>query len=476
MFYGYQKDRCILGDSIPDVLCQLDKKPSWNLPYLQALLQDALWLSPALSFQTHFQEVFRIPVGYQLENKLGQVPKPVREWQLKVKSPRVKLSLSQAQALFTEQLIQAIKRVTPSDGIGIELSGGLDSSTVSALTRHIYPDSVLRTFTQCAPKCVPHWMQNASFLYDESLWGQRVSQHLNLEQHCLFSPKFNLDRLIGQYAEWLGGCTEVLFPLLNNETYSLAKTYKLKTVLSGFGGDEVVSQHANSTLTELRAQKAYGRYFYERALKKYRNSCSGSRRTFLNVNHHSKQQQPNSHWLYLFLASGCTPKIAPLFETVRSKEAAYVQGELSVHWQRRIEVSRVIAKHYDINYAFPLADPALMNFFHQLPAQFKRRHGYGRYLFRKVTENYLPHSVAWRCDKAGATAPAAYSQLVEQLPQCFLRRVHPGYRGVLKKLVDLPKLCQLFQCGPTLDDNVIRLSIMILMLMHYEAKLGLGAC
>lgn len=470
MFYHISKDHCIVGDSIPEVLCQLDQPPRWNLHYLEKLLQHGLWLDSGLAFQTQFQDVFRIPPGYQFSDQYGE-PKLIQQWTLESGPSNSRLSLEAAQEQLLEQLEQAVLRVTKSRRVGLELSGGLDSSTVSAVTRKLYPNSTLHAFTHMTPNNIPSWMRSASFLYDESKWSRTVSNHLGLEQHRVGSS-FHLDEVIERYSECLGGCSEVLFPLLNHEVYSQANKLQLTTLLSGFGGDEVVSQHANDALTEWCDQGAYGRYLYERAMRKYRSlsfnlGCDGHPSVGA-----ARHKQVNSHWPFLFLDSVDSPKVVPSFRTIQAKEAAYVQGELSIHWQRRIETTKVIAKHYGIDCAFPLADPQLMQFFHQLPARFKRRHGYGRYLLRSSIRDYLPASVVWRCDKAGATAPAANANLIAQLPECFLNRVDSNYDGILKPYVNLPKLCQLFESGPTLDNGIVRLAVTVLMVLHYESRLN----
>jgi len=474
MFYSYHQGHTTTGESIPEVLRKRQESAKWNLPYLQAILQDALWLNPKLLSQTLFEGIFRVPPGYELDCTPGKPPILKQQFQLIAKTPSPRLSLNEAKDQLFEQLLNAVTRAAPDRHTALELSGGLDSSTVSALTRKIHPKTSLHAFTHGTPNTIPPWMRDANFLHDESRWSELVSHHLQLTQHRIRSG-FNLELIIEKYAECLGGCSEVLFPLLNHNVYDLAKRYEINTLLSGFGGDEVVSQHANNALIEFRNQKAYGRYAYERILKKYRELYSSKKISRPYRNNTQNRQQANSHWPYLILSNTPPIRILPTFKTVQSKEAAYIQGDLSIHWQRRIETSKLIAKAHGIDCAFPLADPELMCFFHQLPAHFKRRHGHGRYLLRKAMAAYLPDSVVWRSDKAGATAPAAYAQLVEQLPEYFLCRTDPNYTGVLKPYINFTQLRKLFETQHCLDDNIIRLSVMVLMIMHYEKKLETGS-
>ena len=90
--------------------------------------------------------------------------------------------------------------------------------------------------------------------YDESPWSRRVAKKLNLKQVFL-NKEQNLHELIEESTEILNHFSEVLFPLLNLPFIKLAKKLGIKTILSGFGGDEVVSGSGILYIQELKDQK-----------------------------------------------------------------------------------------------------------------------------------------------------------------------------------------------------------------------------
>jgi len=71
----------------------------------------------------------------------------------------------------------------------------------------------------------------------------------------------------------------------------------------------------------------------------------------------------------------------------------------------RIDNSYVIGNSYGIEYRYPFLDVKLIQFYFDLPAKFKYKDGFGRYVFRKAMEEYLPKEIQWRRDKVGITIP-----------------------------------------------------------------------
>ena len=473
MFYTCVGGNYIVGGSIAEVLKQLPTIPRYNDAYIKQTLVKGLWSYPIGLFDTMFEGIYRVPLGYQMPQN-GMVH-PVRQWSFDSFTNQHPLSFDEAVAGFNLNFQQSISKCVSSQKLAIEVSGGLDSAAVAAFARFCYPNLNITAFSNGVPKYAPDKIKILSkeekkeyngYAHDDSTWSKLVSEHLDLEYHQI-NNGYHFHDILEQYTEILGSFTEVLFPILNHRCYEIAKSLGVKTLLSGYGGDEVVSQHAGLYLTELRAQKNYSKYLFEKIMSKNSKICL----TILNVLKQKKSIWiPNTEHLdYLHIGNVLQDETIIRPKTIKEAESFFIEGPLSIHWQRRIETSTIIAKHYDIDMQFPLANPELMGFFHQLPSSYKFHNGKGRYLFRKSLEGLLPKSVIWRSDsKKGATAPAALVDLVVALPELFLSRITKDHSGTIANYVNIPKLVKRVESAPIFESNLLRLCVIVLMFAHLE--------
>lgn len=441
----------VTGRSIPEVLNQLPFVPSFNREYLRDYFLFGFFRSGSGAQETLFEGIARVPA----KNILGEEDTcPVNSFQ-------------EAQFVLLEQLLRAVTEVLPNEGgIGVELSGGLDSSSIAALIRKLCPTGKIFAFTHGVPR------ENPLGLYDETYYSRFAARALSLNQ-VIVEEGYSFDEILDTCTDVLGSFSEVLFPLLNYPLLEMARARGVTTLLSGFGGDEVVSQHAKLHLRELKNRGKSLLYLYERVReKKYQDWL----RTFRLAS--AKKpiwKKPTEHLEYLHREHLQPIDALPNYQSIREQEHAFIDGALSTHWQRRIETSQILARHFDIDYRFPLADPNLMRFFHRLPSHYKRRHGKGRYLMRYCMKGLLPQPILWREDKAGATAPAAWTALVHALPELFLRRTSSNSRGIAAEYVNIPKLRKRFEKGFVDQSGVVRLAISVLMLEHLEQNILKGA-
>jgi asparagine synthase (glutamine-hydrolysing) len=126
----------------------------------------------------------------------------------------------------TRSLIeQAVQRQLVSDvSLGVFLSGGVDSSIVSAAARRVGP---IKTFS----------IRFADARYDESQYARQVSEHLGTEHHEFeVRPEAGIDlpRLAEMFGEPFGDSSAL-------PTHHLARATRgvVKVALSGDGGDEL---------------------------------------------------------------------------------------------------------------------------------------------------------------------------------------------------------------------------------------------
>lgn len=181
---------------------------------------------------TIYQNIFKLKPGHYLIVEKGQVcQKPY--WQLEV-GPTIRASETEILETLEAKLSEAIRLQMISDApLGTFLSGGVDSSIVSALAARSLGQEKLNTFS-------------VSFAgagdYDESHWAKQVAQHLGTN-HCEFNMSLEftdvLPHLINLFDEPFAVSSVIPLYLLSRET---AK--HVKVVLTGDGGDEVFGGYA----------------------------------------------------------------------------------------------------------------------------------------------------------------------------------------------------------------------------------------
>lgn len=477
MFYCLlSDDACYQAQTLPELLAKLPVRPAFNQRYVRDYLLNGFLASQQNLHETMYEGVYRVPLGYRLV-KQNQHVYIERAWSLNNLPQNTEISFADALVCMQSYLKQAVMHTLQgSKRVALELSGGIDSSTVAAYARASLPQETIHALTHAVPQ-MPHWVRSfpkherarvKAGLYNEIRWSKRVARTLKLN-HFIIEPHESLHTVLERHTNALGCFAEVLFPLLNDGSYQHCRSLGIDTLLSGFGGDEMVSQQANLFLHELRRENSY-RYYYE--IIRSKKTRDWLRILKLIEPRLSAWRIPMAHLEYLHLPALVEQRRyeLPRHESVQARAYDFIEGRLSLHWQRRIETATLIGKYYGINYRFPLTDPELMCFFHQLPSSYKFHNGKGRYLLRRAIEKLLPRSVVWRDDKAGGTAPAAWLRFIEELPGCFLARISPDYKGFLADYINIPKLLGRAEKGPIIDAVLLRLMLMVMMFVQLEAS------
>jgi asparagine synthase (glutamine-hydrolysing) len=215
------EDTFFYGSEIKTILTHPTAKKQLNPVALQQYLSLEYVPSPS----TMFEGIHKLPPASYMVIEGGQV-KIQRYWSPSV-AP-VKMSEQEASERLLELLDESVKLRLISDvPLGIFLSGGIDSSGVTALAaKHV--SQPLKTFSIGFP--------DVSF--DESDYAEQVSKHVGTEHHkAIFTPELALSMM------------EELWKVLDEPiadasilpTYFLSKMtrQRVTVALSGEGGDEL---------------------------------------------------------------------------------------------------------------------------------------------------------------------------------------------------------------------------------------------
>ena len=341
-----------------------------------------------------------------------------RHWRLSIDagiSPRA--DRREVMRELRSQLDKAVQRVLPPDGpVHTHLSGGLDSSAIAVLTAASAPDREAHGYA-FGPRPLPD--------PDIVLPDERPALRAIAARY----PHLQLHEITGPNAEALG--TEPMnwvFPTfagdgdLYEQVIRHAAETGGRTLLSGFGGDEVVSYAGNGALAEmfmglrwLGTWKLAGQLQRHTHRPAWRAILSEIRRFavpgFLSPGgaHRLGQNRDGIRDLFAYLR--------PELHDVAA--AAIPEIQPSTRWMRRarLEIGSVTwiqeqlaqtAGHHGLRYSSPLLDRELLEFAIQLPPEFLFLDGLPRAGLREPLEGLLPDESRLRMGKLHFDPGGAY--------------------------------------------------------------------
>ena len=232
-----------------------EMKALFELPWLRpginrGVLPEFFALGYLSGSETMFQSITRLLPGYRLSLDLNDPrPKPRVEqyWDLPPSQETERTEEDYIEQ-FREMFTQSVKMRLMSDvPLGVFLSGGLDSSSIAAVTARLTADRI-KTFS----------VGYADHFFSELPFARRVAEHLETEHHevCLGPRDFfsSLPRLIWHEDEPIVWPSSVAL-------YSVSQlaSEHVKVVLSGEGADELLGGYMKypATLFNLRFGPRY---------------------------------------------------------------------------------------------------------------------------------------------------------------------------------------------------------------------------
>jgi asparagine synthase (glutamine-hydrolysing) len=347
-------------------------------------------------------------------------------------------------------LEEAIRCRMDSDfPLGTENSGGLDSAAITAYLAHFLgqPGDRLHSFGFALCE------QEPAFILETSQ-AKRIRHNYILTDH--YGPEDNearIDRaltVLGYPEEHGNGSGHIPF-------YQECERRAIRTLFSGFGGDEVVTNPGQLLRYELLDRHAYAELWdilpgnpVWRALRLGKAATIGRRSpayrpTFLAA--------WNARWPHQLLRTEVVERLDlhhEYLETARYDapyrriNAFILDGLLPMPYiATRLENGTLMAASHGIDYRWPLWDVRLVQQYLSTPSIEKvGPNGIGRYLHRRAIDGVVPKRVAWKPSK-----DMGYGALIDSHQGAGLIPVAAAARGLeadlhptLVDLIDRPKL------------------------------------
>lgn len=429
-YYLLADDSCVFATEMKGIFAVRDLSRELD----EQWIADALAARIADNDYTPYCQIKRLPPAHWLTVSPAGVWKECY-WQPDQDKEICFSTEDQYVEAFHEKLQQAVRcRMRSVFPIASELSGGLDSSTVAASAALLAETGNLEfiTFSHVPSDAYkPH----AVGCEDERGFQRQLRQHARIDRSFDIAAQDRgvLEAL--RTAQRLhDGPSHRGYGILIDALLEAAAGTGARTLLSGFGGDEVVSHQAEELLSELTEQRAWQELWRE---------CRHTPET---------EKRSTVQTLLQSMTGAYFPFVKPVWQSVRKKIAtpaegvqkrvpisplfycvpeirSRLDGDQDLHTisnvrqsqclrllhpalPMRLETCSIEAASHRLEYRYPLLDIRLVEFHLAVPARLKRKSGYGRYLFRKGIAGIVPPEIQWRVDKTGATVPPVRHRII----------------------------------------------------------------
>ncbi|MCO7227303.1 asparagine synthase-related protein [Pleionea sp. CnH1-48] len=412
-----------------------------KLPFVNGDINES-WLAYSLCLltkdktSTFFKNIQALEPAHTLTIENGKLKKN-KFWQLTYEKELVLSNEQEYVEALREKIKESVEcRLRSCYPIGSELSGGLDSSFVSALA-----------FSQSTQSfhCFSH-VQSANdkrryFPFkDEEKYISMLCDYIQLppnNRHQITMEGKGAFDIIHKISRLHNSPALPTQTLYSSGLFEAARETGCRTLLTGFGGDHLVSSYGDGVYSDMIHRNQWGslwreildlskqrrtsvmRHFlsvvlqelypsFYNSLQKLRGSPpkaitwnSEKARLCIQREFADKHNLPNLLTSnYLYQTHGC----------VRDRELRKVTSPMLL---TRLENGGLFASSYGIDYRHPLLDIRLLEFCLSLPSYLKQKGGVRRYLFRKSMTGVVPIEIQYREDKARHSVPTAISQFTE---------------------------------------------------------------
>jgi len=377
-----------------------------------------------------------------------------RFWSLQAGAPAMLATDREYEEALREHLTRAVRVRMPESfhPVGCELSGGLDSSAVTALV------------AQAAQKCPRPLLSFCHVLHkdiqgavwtthDERDWANTLRSHAGLSHHEVVSGNgYGVLHSLREAITLYGAPADTQFGVFSDALYDRAAALDVQTLFSGFGGDEVVSSPATVVLDGWIARGDW-RLVWDELRARGRGADRRSRWSLVRQvaarwagrpRHGARAASGDIVARQRVAALPIRPDYAARWQLsdragaawnalASANERADVRT-VERHWTQhpalaeRLEWCHIMAGARGLDYRYPLLDVPLLEWFHTVPDTQKWRAGWGRSLFRRAIAGLVPETIRWRDDKHGMSIPhaagrfsadaQAFTELLSRLRTC----------------------------------------------------------
>ena len=350
-----------------------------------------------------------------------------------------KIDLPNKQAYATELrrlLEDAVKaRMRTAYNVSAHLSGGLDSSPICVLAaRELAKEGKrLDAYVWQHP---PHPDEDP--MHHEIRYPELLAKQEKMRLHYSHLDAEMIYRGMQRDSLFFDGEMQLWY---EEEYRPLYQASGVRTVLSGWGGDELATQHAYAFYAETFRRGEWG--YLWRTLRARWQREGGGVKSLLKLIYFKilVPQLPNSWYCKLPKVhckrpnfSHIAPHLRPLAETIEAQRNHVFSRNTSPtladdtrrawengHLQSRLESWALQGKRWKVEYAYPLLDRRLVELALSIPARYMIADGFDRSVYREAVSDLLPKEIIWgihkseprRWEKVGNIQKELYRKIIE---------------------------------------------------------------
>lgn len=366
--------------------------------------------NPAQPDETFFTNIHKLPPASRLFYTPADRQLVIENyWELNPEIEDKKITGAEATDKFQHLLRDSVKKRLRSDvSIGASLSGGLDSSSIVSLMHELEPNTERRSFTAIFP----------GFEKDEAVFAQTMATHAGMRPYTIEVSADDLAREWDQFMYHQEEPVGSASAFVQYKVFQLAAANDVKVLLDGQGADETVAgyhKYYKWYWQELFSQR---RLFKSGELKKAKEGGVNEKFGVRNVIASLFPDLASVVLEQQYLAHALSQEdLTKEFIRYQSKEAYYTNPAVRnlndiLYFNTIVHGLEELLRYADRNsmahgreVRLPFLNHELVEFIFSLPADFKIRDGWTKWILRKAMENHLPPAIAWRRDKTGFEPP-----------------------------------------------------------------------
>jgi asparagine synthase (glutamine-hydrolysing) len=354
--------------------------------------------------QTIFSEIRSLSPAYCMQiDKWGCVRQ--KYWELRAAKQVQVHSLQDAAEGLSERLLTAVRsRIADGKSVGLELSGGLDSSAIAALVSQSADKKRLFAFSNVLP--ATHKRSFTGF-GDEWDKASTVARHLGLPVPVAVDRIDDPVTLSERIVEQTGIPFNFYLSFYQTGIYNAASRQGVPALFSGFGGDEGISMQAGqryvvSLARRIRLRALFG--YYSSTGLPYGKAAAATAYQVGRYALKSKQRENRKYLLNRYdhllfndhiLTDDDNRKrfLGDDYYKYYSPKERMNFFMTSGGTMARLESGYLISGCYGLSYKYPFLDVPVLEYFYGLPDAYKAGATGDRAVLRKAMEGMLPVSI-----------------------------------------------------------------------------------
>ncbi|MCZ3364273.1 MULTISPECIES: lasso peptide isopeptide bond-forming cyclase [Methanobacterium] len=422
---------------------------------------------------TFYENVKSLPSAHSFTLNKYKIVKE-KYWKLDPNLNLIMDSEEEYAKTFRDIFAEAVRcRLRSHFPLGFELSGGLDSSSIVCITKKILSENEdinlkINTFSQIFDETPES---------DERFFIKKV-----IDKHEIKANFVNVD-----FISPLEDIKTVLWyqdqPFYTPHITKLVKFYQkineesIKIVLSGQGGDQIVS-HGNNYLRELALT-----FSWKELIKEINGRSSNS--------HENKFKILLEKIIFPSVPYDLK-KLIKLF--LRKNEDLFINEDYlkslgidNVDYNESLKQFSSKKYHYhaindaydktvfettdrlvacsDIELRYPFYDKRLIEFCYALPTEMKLKCGWSRYILRIAMEDILPTEIQWRYNKTDLRP--TYEKNFLLFEKSTLKKIIYDDNSIIKSYVNLKELQNIFERYNGNNHDLFEIWLVVLLYLWF---------